>query len=164
MIKQGSFLGLCPLSQGRPCILIEPEIGHNDNFVEHEGTDNKEDKTDQLEHMELLSLAMDCNDHEEDPNEESSRCINSGALSRRCVLGDSDSEAIEESHGEADCNTQQNEDIVRPEILKGSCRIFEDSIRTEILIAARDLLEDGKKDAPQDAAPETLKSNDFQGI
>jgi hypothetical protein len=106
VVKQGSFLGLCSLSQGWPCILIEAEIGHNDDFVEHKSTDNKEDKTDQLEHMKVLALAMDFNNHEEDPNDKCSCGINSCSLSRRCVLGDSDSEAIEESHGKADSHAQ----------------------------------------------------------
>lgn len=72
------------------------------------------------------------------------------------MLGNCDTEAIEESHSEADAYTQKDEGVVEREICESTAGILKDAIGTKSLIGAFYLLEYWEEDTPHDRTPKSF--------
>ena len=51
-------------------VLVEAQKGQHENLIEDEGAKDQEDEAEELQHAEVLSLPVEFNDEEEDPDDD----------------------------------------------------------------------------------------------
>jgi len=133
---------------------------NDDDLIVHEGTANEKYEADQLQYFEFLLASGEL----EYPDEDSAGCVNRGALSRRGILGDCDTECIEGGDRETNEDGEENNHPVGPEVLEGASRVLQLSIVAELFTVAVNLLEDHEHDDGDEESPEALESHYLQGV